>query len=284
MSRVCRLFLFLFLPLLLNACNGLIFQPERKHYIEPAQLNIDARDIHFRSSDGLGLHGWFLPAKTRPARASVLFLHGNAQNISTHIASVYWLPDAGFNVFLFDYRGYGYSGGTPDLEGVQRDFRAALARLRNMEGVDAKRIFIFGQSLGAAIAITGLADLPEREGIQALITEGAFTGYRDIAREALAGFWLTWPFQWPLSFLITDCCRPADAIAGISPIPVLIVHSRDDRIIPFHHAIELYTAARDPKRLWLFNGYPHIQIFRQAENRQRLIDYMLRILAQNASG
>ncbi len=267
-------FLFLILSMsLLSACNSLFFQPEKKHYIEPAQIHLQAKNIYFKTSDGLTLHGWFLPAK-KQAQASILFLHGNAQNISTHIASVYWLPAAGFNVFLFDYRGYGYSEGKPSIEGLLIDFRAALDTLRNIRGVNPEKIFIFGQSLGAAISLQGLARYKSRKKIKGLIVEGAFTGYRDLSREVLNSFWLTWPFQWPLSYTITDCCRPIDAIKNISPVPVLIVHSKDDQIIPVHHALELYAAARAPKQLWLYNRYAHIQIFKDKKNRTRLIKYL----------
>ncbi len=267
---------------LLIGCNSLIFQPEKKHYIEPEQINVEARNIYFKTSDGLKLHGWFLPAK-KQAQATVLFLHGNAQNISTHIASVFWLPDAGFNVFLFDYRGYGYSEGTPSLEGLLVDFNAAMDALHNINEVNTDKIFIFGQSLGAAISLHGLSLYPQREKIKGLIVEGAFTSFRDISREALNNFWLTWPFQWPISYSITDCCRPIDAIKKLSPIPVLIVHSKSDQIIPVHHAVELYAAASSPKQLWLFEGYSHIQVFNNKENRRRLIKYMVDNLPDKTS-
>ena len=266
-------FIFLFLIVyLLSACNSLIFQPEKKHYLEPAQINIEARDVYFKTSDGLNLHGWFLPAK-KQAHATILFLHGNAQNISTHIASVFWLPNAGFNVFIFDYRGYGYSEGKPSIEGLIIDFNAALDSLQSMDEVDTDKIFIFGQSLGAAISLQGLAQYKLRKNIKGIIVEGAFTSYRTISREALSGFWLTWPFQWPLSYAITDCCRPIDAISNIG-IPVLIIHSKADQIIPVHHALDLYAAASPPKELWLFEGYSHIQIFNNRKNRVRLIKYL----------
>jgi fermentation-respiration switch protein FrsA (DUF1100 family) len=110
--------------LLLAGCTGLIFQPLSQHLLTPDRLGLAYRDIRFTAADGVSLHGWFLPA-TAPRQGSVLFLHGNAQNISTHIASVAWLPGAGFDVFLFDYRGYGRSAGEPSLDGVHLDFSAA---------------------------------------------------------------------------------------------------------------------------------------------------------------
>ncbi len=268
-----KLYFIILIVFSLSACNNLIFHPEKKHYIEPAQVNIEARNVYFNTSDGLKLHGWFLPAKDS-ARATILFLHGNAQNISTHIASIFWLPDAGFNVFIFDYRGYGYSEGQPSIEGLLIDFNAAMDALKNIKEIDTNKIFIFGQSLGAAISLQGLSQYQPRKNIKGIIVEGAFTSYRDISRETLDRFWLTWPFQYPLSYLITDCCRPIDAVKNISPIPILIVHSNDDQAIPAHHATNLHAASEHPKQLWLFDGYSHIQIFKNKENRARLVNYM----------
>src|SRR5438128_400135 len=79
----------------------------------------------WRAEDGLELYGWFLPAKGSPL-GTILHLHGNAENISTHFAGVAWMPARGFNVFVFDYRGYGASEGQPDLEGAQKDIDAAM--------------------------------------------------------------------------------------------------------------------------------------------------------------
>jgi fermentation-respiration switch protein FrsA (DUF1100 family) len=123
-------------------------------------------------------------------------VHGNAQNISTHIGAVAWLPAEGFDVLLFDYRGYGSSEGTPSLGGLQHDFEAALALLLDSPELDAGPVVVFGQSLGAAVAITGLAASPERDRVAGLVIEGGCTSYRDVAREKLAGLWLTWPLQW----------------------------------------------------------------------------------------
>lgn len=269
------------LPLLftLGGCSNLIFQPMEAHVLDPREHGVETRDLYFRAADGTLLHAWFLPAQTESPKGTILFLHGNAENISTHIGSVYWLPDEGYNVFLFDYRGYGRSEGEPTLEGVQQDFRAALKRVFSMRAVDPERIAVLGQSMGAVTAITGLATAPDyRQRVKALIVEGAMSSYRDVAREKLSDFWLTWPFQWPLSLTISDEYRAVEAIGKISPVPVLIIHSRDDGIIPVHHSAELFEAAKEPKELWLLEGVRHIAAFTVAENRERLVQYLDRVM------
>ena len=109
-----------------TGCTNAIFQPHKKHYLDPADHDVTYEDVFFNSSNNIRLHGWWLPAEDKNAKATVLFLHGNAGNISTHIANTYWMTKRGFNVFLFDYRGYGYSGGQPDLGGIMDDILSAL--------------------------------------------------------------------------------------------------------------------------------------------------------------
>ena len=273
LRRLCTLLLLF----ALTGCTHLIFQPMKQHLIDPRQRGIETRDVYFESGDGVRLHAWFLPAQTETPQGTIVFLHGNAENISTHIGSVYWLPERGYNVFLFDYRGYGRSEGEPTLDGLQMDFRAALDKVFSMDAVNTGRVAVLGQSMGAVTAITGLADSPYKQRLDALIVEGAMSSYRDVAREKLSGFWLTWAFQWPLSLTISDAYRPVEVIDEISPLPLLIIHSRDDRVIPVHHAKELFRAAREPKELWLVDEVPHIAAFTVQENREKLLQYLERV-------
>ncbi len=266
------------LALGLAGCTGLVFQPMRELVLTPDEIGLAYREVEFTTADGVRLDGWFLPARG-PRHGSVLFLHGNAENISTHIASVAWMPGAGYDVLLFDYRGYGASAGEPTLNGLQLDVQAALRTLLAMPEADPERIVVFGQSLGAALAITALAGSPDRSQVQALVVEGAFTSLRALAREKLAGFWLTWPLQWPLGLTVDDRYRPIDSIGKLAPLPILIIQGEADQVVPSHHGIALFEAASAPKQLWLLPGTGHIQAFTLIENRRRLRDYLDGVLA-----
>ena len=263
----------------LGGCTQVFFQPYRGEIATPEKFGLAYEEVRFRSQDGTALYGWFLPAHGKVA-GTVLFLHGNAENISTHIASVAWLPARGFNVFLFDYRGYGASDGTPTLAGVQQDIEAAMQILLLRTDIDHDRIVVFGQSLGGALAAYYVAHSQSRDAIRALVIDSAFSSYRGIVREKLAATWLTWPFQLLPALTVDERFSPLPAMRLISPIALLIIQGDQDTIVPPHHAQRLYDAALEPKQLWIVPGAGHIQSLRDAAMQDRLVDYLTGVLTR----
>lgn len=257
----------------LAGCTGLFFQPLRPHLHQPSELGVVHEDVYFDTRDGVRLHGWFLPAQGR-ARGTVLFFHGNAENISTHIASVYWLPARGYNVLLPDYRGYGLSQGSPSLPGLLEDLDSTVRYALTRPDIDPKRLVILGQSLGGALAADYVAGSAYRANMRALVIDSAFASFRGITREKLAAFWLTWPLSWPLGFMVNDAHSPIKSIARVSPIPLLIIHGEQDGIVPPDHGQRLYDAAREPKVFWRVENAGHIQSLRLPAYRDRLVDYL----------
>ena len=268
-----RLAASLLLIAALGGCTSVFFQPHKVVVTTPGQYGIDYQPVEMQAADGTTLFAWFLPARGE-ARATVLYLHGNAENISTHFANVAWMPAAGFNVLAMDYRGYGGSEGRPSLEGVQLDIDAGMRTLLARHDVDPRRIILFGQSLGGSLAIYYAAHGEHRAKLSAVIADSAFSDYRLVAREKLAGFFMTWLFQWLPEFAIDNRYSPINAVAGVSPVPLLLIHGGADSIVAPHHSQRLLEQAAGPKELWLVPEAGHIQALRSKEMRKRLAAFI----------
>ena len=256
-------------------CSRLFFMPQQELVRTPTEIGLEYEDVYFNSADGVRLHGWWLPAEGT-AQGTVVFFHGNAENISTHIGSVYWLPAAGFNVFMMDYRGYGLSAGDLSLPGVHADGIAALHTVMQRTDLDTSQVVVLGQSLGAAVSVYAVANSPYRARFKALIVDSVFASHRQITQEKLGGFWLTWPLQWPLALLVSDAFSPMKSIASIAPVPLLVIHGTADQVIPIEHGRQVFAIANEPKTLWVIKNAQHIQALGSVETRRRLLAFMLR--------
>ena len=242
------------LPLfLLGGCvQSMFYYPDRVRYETPDALGLRYENVRFTSADGTRLSGWFIPAagRTDPkaAKGTVVHFHGNAQNMSSHWRFVAWLPTQDYNVFVFDYRGYGESDGEPEPRGVFEDSNAALDHVRARADVDASRLFVFGQSLGGTNAIAAVGS-GNRAGVKAVAIESTFYSYRSIANDKLPGAGL----------LVRDDYAASKFVAAIAPIPLLLIHGTADAVIPHHHSQRLLADAKEPKQLIEVPGAGHLE-------------------------
>ncbi len=259
----------------LQGCSELMFYPVPGLPFTPAAHGLDYRDQYLRAADGTRLHAWWLPVPANMAvRGTLLHLHGNAGNLSYHLAAVAWLPDQGYQVLMLDYRGYGLSEGTPSLPAVYQDIGAAFDWLEQAEAVQGRPLFVLGQSLGGAMGAHYLAAQPHvRERLGGLVLDGVPASYRGVARDALASSPLTWPLQVPLSWLVPDAGSAVDAVPQLAGLPLLILHSVDDAVVPLSNGRRLYQAARPPRVFQPTRG-GHVQTFDQVEWRHMLLRFM----------
>lgn len=238
----------------MTGCDGLFYHPNRRDYGSPRAYGLTYESVFFPAADGVRLHGWFMHAKTRPV-GTLLHFHGNAGNISGHFHHVSWLPAAGWNVFVFDYRGYGRSEGRVTRAGTIADGHAALDYLLTRPDVDRARIAAFGQSLGGAVGIVVTAERPE---IHGLATDGAFDSYPGIAAWHVRRNPLLLAVAWWVPRLLVDkTFEPIDYVGRIAPRPLLIMHGTNDQVVDPAMARRLYEAAGEPKELWMLEGVDH---------------------------
>lgn len=257
----------------LSACTQVFFQPHHQLIDTPERYGVAYQNEYLQAQDGTKLNAWFLPAQG-VTKGTILFLHGNAENISTHFRSVMWLPAQGYNVLALDYRGYGASDGLPTLAGAQQDIDAAFKYLLTHSQVDPHRIVILGQSLGGSLALFYSGHSRYRRDIRAVVSDSAFADYRWEARDSLAKFILTWPLQWLPWLLVDNDYAPQDAVGLISPIPLLIIHGEQDNVVSLSHARRLFERAKQPKELLIVPGAGHIEALNDAVVRLRLLDFL----------
>ena len=283
--RVLPFLAILALALSASGCRSPFFYPTRDHVPVPGLDNAVRQDFRFESEDGVPLHGWLLSPRDRVSRGTILFLHGNAENISTHVQSVLWLVQEGYAVFAFDYRGYGWSGGdAPDIPGVHRDARAALSKILSLPGVSPDRLVVFGQSLGAAVAVHTVATASSARRPRALILDSPFAGYRRIVRDKLSSLIVTWPFAWPASLFFDDEYSPERWIGKIAPVPVIVIHGTADRVVPYAHGKDLYDLASEPKGIWTVEGGGHATALRNPEVRGQFLAFLASVLPPASEG
>lgn len=220
----------------------LLFQPHfggRELAADPGRLGLQFESVEIDTADGERLHGWWIPHST--PRASVLFSHGNAGNISHRLDSVQIFHELGLDVLIYDYRGYGRSTGRPSEAGVYRDAEAALDWMTDEKSVAPEDLVLFGRSMGAAVS----ADLARKRPPACLILESAFTSVPDRAAEIY--WWI------PVRWLLKIDMNTREYVSG-SDWPTLVIHSRDDEIVPFRHGRRVAAAAGDDAELLEISG------------------------------
>lgn len=230
------------LLLLFFAQSRLIYFPESDLIATPEQVGLTYESVEITTTDNETLHGWFVPAPAANAdKGTVLFFHGNAGNISHRINYLAMLAELGYATFIFDYRGYGRSSGSPSESGTYLDAQAAWRYLTETKGIPSGRVVLFGESLGGAVA----AWLAAREKPGALVLASTFTSVPDVAAKI-------YPFL-PVRLLSRFEYNTLQYLRSVT-CPVFVAHSPQDEIVPFAHGRALFQVAPEPKQFLELQG------------------------------
>jgi fermentation-respiration switch protein FrsA (DUF1100 family) len=223
--------------------NFLLFRPMKaaEEWLQPPNRRV--QDVELRLEDGTPIHGWWCPQEG--ARGAVLYCHGNAGNLSHRAGAIaVWQQLMNQSVFIFDYPGYGKSGGKPSEAGCYAAGQAAYDWLTTVGGVPAEQILLHGGSLGGAVAVNLAVRIPHR----ALVLVKAFTSIPDMAQRQYP--WL------PAKWLVRNKFDNLGKI-GQCPKPIFIAHGDQDGLVPYSHAQLLFQAAKAPKQLLTLKGQDH---------------------------
>ena len=257
--------------------NRLMFVPSRVLDTNPGDLQLQYKDVWLpvsagdkkvkvdrvkadrANAEGLKrIHGWWIdspPSASFGGTAKVLlFLHGNAENISGNLDHASKFQKFGFSVLIVDYRGYGISdgsfsdGGFPTEKSVYQDVETAWNYLVEERGISPEQIVIYGHSLGGAIAIELASHHPEAD---SLIIEGTFTCMRD-----MADYQYSYLGIFPIDLLLKNHFASMNKVGSLK-MPVLFIHGQDDDVVPYWMSEALFEVASEPKQLLLVPGADH---------------------------
>lgn len=240
MNMIFYIFIFIFILYFIIALyfylkqNKLLYRPYKKIELTPSFFEIDFEEVFFYTSDNIKLNAWYIPSRTKTCK-TLLFCHGNSGNISHRLESIKIFHNLGLNVFIFDYRGYGKSEGYPTENGTYKDGEAAWHYLIKKKNCTPENIIIFGRSLGGAIAV----ELATKFNPGKVIVESSFTSITDMAKKLIPLF--------SISFLIKNKYLSYKKINNIK-CSALIIHSKDDSLVPFEHGIKLFKKIKSQKQ------------------------------------
>jgi fermentation-respiration switch protein FrsA (DUF1100 family) len=229
----------LFCAILYLLQDKMLFVPTKNLEALPSDAGLQYQDVFFTSSDNTELHAWYIPSDKK--RAVVLLSHGNGGNISHRIEKLSMLHALNLDVFIYDYRGYGKSSGTPTESGIYLDAMAAWDYITKSKGIKPEEIVLYGESLGSAVSIELASNVP----VAAIIIEGGFTSLRELAQRLL-------PYV-PARYL---CRYDFDSLSKVKGLmyPKLFIHSIDDEIVPFTMGKRLFVEAPGPKGFLQLSG------------------------------
>jgi len=259
---VLKTFSLLLIIFFFTGCiNEVIYQPNNKIYRSSNKYNCQENNIYSDDNVSLNTKIYFSSKKVE-FKGTVVVFHGNSDNISTLGHQIFDFINNGYNLFLFDYRGYGKSTGKPSQEGLNKDAKAILNYVIANYTKNNEKLIIYGQSLGGAVLLRAIKDIEEKEKISSIIVEGSFLSYKQIAEDK---------FIFLTSLLIDDKFSPNQIDRNLK-IPILIIHSINDKIISYSHGLALHEYFKNS--LFWKTYEDHISFLNYIANRKMLYKYL----------
>lgn len=243
------------------------YYPDRVDYDSPKRLNLRYEEVFFDSVDKTRLWGWLIcthdAQNPKDAKGTVVHMHGNAQNMTAHWSFAEWVVKRGYNLFTFDYRGYGKSEGAPEPKGIFEDSVSALEYLSSRNDIDTDKLCVFGQSLGGMLAIAAVGAHPK--GVRALLAEAPFYSYSQTIKDKFGN----------PDAALDDTYTAKSYIEKISPIPLMLIHGTADQVVPYSHSQRLFELAKEPKKFITIDGGTHVDSMVEQVRGRKYQDLMI---------
>lgn len=257
---VIRLYYFFLIPLL-TACTSFLYYPESRKYIDEQKLSPGPRSVYVKSTQDSQLMSWFFEANQKKSKPiTVIFTHGNGQNMSTHFRSLYWLLNHGINYLIVGYPGYGPNAGSPSPETTVEATTLAMDWVFKNRPNDA--VFLFGQSLGGNVALQALSESSHATQFCGVGIESSFASYKQAAQGILSKHWLLWSFQWLPYLVISDTKSIAKNFKKLPKVPYLVIHGDQDQVISNQLGQDLFDQLPEGQKVfWPIKGGRHINTF-----------------------
>ena len=269
---ICLLFIFT------ASCEKAFFYPVKQLLYHPETCAAHPQDIVVETGAGSMLHGWYFKTPLKTHKGTIIFMHGNSNNVSMESVGMLWVLNEGYNLLVFDYRGYGISQGKPSIKGVLDDGLEFIDAFMKDESRDKKNIILFGQSLGGAVAAHAARYSPYADKFKVLVLESTFISWRDMAREAAKKMFFTWAFQYPVSWSFPKNLSTLDNIKNSKIKYTVILHSSVDKVVEYHNGETLFYAANVPKIFLTDDISPHAAIMTNQKVRKEFLEYIEKAL------
>lgn len=242
------------------ACSSLLYYPTSVLYVDPKQITPPPQEhvLFTKGREKLKLIAWHF-SQAENTKPILVAFHGNGQNLSSHFQNLFLWVQNGFDLFIFDYPGYGGSEGSPSPQNTVDAGLAALDYVR--QKWPTKKIIVVGQSLGGAVALRTLLEWQDRSSVCLIFIDSSFDSYQKVAQKILAKNWFTWPLQFIAYGVLSDRYAPTKRLHELSPIPLIFYHQKDDPVVPSEFSERLYSQANEPKKLLIEEGHGHVNAF-----------------------
>ncbi len=259
----------------LFGCSHVFYQPIKGALAEPTRFTKQSpEELTLISADGTKLLAWAFRAQ-KP-KGTILQFHGNAENMSSHFLNLWWLVKEGYDLLVFDYRGYGFSEGIPNQEGIYYDALAAMDwAYHDHLKRETKQLIVFGQSLGGQISARALPDFKHHRDVDLFVMDSTFGSYQEMANRKMRDVWLLWPFS-PLAYLgFSDEYASYKVLKKIS-VPVLGMHAPHDLVVPYELGFKAHQKIKSKKWWWQVSGGKHTDAFHlpQTPFRQKFLELL----------